>query len=219
MNTVAEPLTRPSGGPVQVATSPTCAAGKPPMSTVGAARTGDRPADVRDGSGERFGQVCMSVKPRGRLAHDESPGCLPFKIQFGRRDSFSHPLELRTGNCVGCPQQAFRGTNNDRSIRPDFSPSTSSSGVTSQPRKLRFRLHMRRLKPPARSLLRTNTTHIWFSVAWRPSANCSPLPTGSNAPVSASPSPANPIETTKSPHWPRNRSVPSAVACWRDTRV
>jgi len=59
INTVAEPFTMLSGGPVHVAISPTRAAGMPPISTVGQPGGNMGPPTWGFGPSD-MGQVCMS---------------------------------------------------------------------------------------------------------------------------------------------------------------
>jgi hypothetical protein len=60
INTVAEPMAMESGGPVQVAISPTLAAGIPPMSTVGS--PGGKIGPPTWGTVPvTIGQTCISV--------------------------------------------------------------------------------------------------------------------------------------------------------------
>ena len=60
LKTVLEPVMIVSGGPAQVAISPTLAAGKPPISTVGAPGGKIGPPTCGDPLGLAMGQVCIS---------------------------------------------------------------------------------------------------------------------------------------------------------------
>jgi hypothetical protein len=61
IKTVADPMAMESGGPVQVAISPTLAAGIPPMSTVGSPGGKIGPPTCGTGPGFIIGHVCISV--------------------------------------------------------------------------------------------------------------------------------------------------------------